>query len=118
MMLVAAAITACGASSPPTSVAAKNYDRTCLSVADCAPVYEGYVGCCGGGHCPNTAIAQVALAKYTADLSLAAACGGGQQACPTGDARPGGNECQGDRVACDNGACILAMPRSDAATDE
>jgi hypothetical protein len=76
LLLVATAITACGASSPPNSVAAKNYDRKCASVADCVPVYEGHVGCCGGGECPNTAIAQVALAKYTAALALAATCGG------------------------------------------
>jgi hypothetical protein len=115
MMLVATAITACGASSPPSSVAAKNYDRKCASVADCVPVYEGLVGCCGGGQCPKTAIAQVALAKYTAALSLAATCGGVQPPCGT---RPGGNECQDGRVECENGVCILAMPPNDAATDE
>jgi hypothetical protein len=119
MMLVATAITACGASSPPGSVAAKNYDRKCASVADCIPVYEGHVGCCGGGDCPNTAIAQVALSKYTMDLSLAASCGGGRPPCPhIGGTSPGGNACQDGRVACDNGICILAMPPSDAAQDE
>src|SRR5260221_12145025 len=117
MLLVATAITACGASSPPTSVAAKNYDRKCGSVADCVPVYEGLVGCCGGGQCPNTAIAQVALAKYTAALGLAATCTGVQPPCPD-ITRPGGNGCQVGRFTCDNGIFILAMPPSDAATDE
>jgi len=116
MMLVATAITACGASSRPTSVAAKNYDRKCGSVADCVPVYEGPVGCCGVSGCPNTAISQVALAKYTFDFSRATNCGG-MQACPNGT-RLGGNACQDGRVACDNGVCILAMPPSDAAIDE
>jgi hypothetical protein len=123
MVLVASVIVACAASSrpssvasypPPGSIAAKNYDRTCLSVADCVPVYEGPVGCCGG-ECPNTAIAQVALARYTMDVGLAAACGGVQPPCGP---LPGGNECPDGRVTCDNGVCILAMPPSDAATDE
>jgi hypothetical protein len=118
MLLVAAAIAACGASSPPTSVAAKNYDQRCTNVADCVPVYEGQVGCCGGSGCPNTAISQVAFAKYTFDLGRAATCGGAPQACPAGGAGPGGNACQDGRVACDNGICTLATPPSDAATDE
>lgn len=115
MMLVATAITACGASSPPTSVAAKHYDRTCLSVADCVAVYEGPVGCCDGPGCPNTAISQVAHSKYTIDYSRATNC-----ACPGGAAGHNGGigGCPDGRVACDNGICMLATLPGDAATDE
>jgi hypothetical protein len=116
MLLVASVVVAC-ANRPPSSIAARNYDRKCASVADCVPVYEGHVGCCGGGDCPNTAIAQVVLAKYTAALALAATCGGVPPPCPD-ITRPGGNACQAGRVACENGVCILATPPNDAATDE
>jgi hypothetical protein len=114
MLLVATAIAACSASSPPSSVAAKNYDRRCASLADCVAVYEGQVGCCGGGGCPNTAIAQVALAKYNVDLARAGTCSGVQPPCP--NRLP--VACQDGRVACDNGVCTLAVVPSDAATDE
>jgi hypothetical protein len=118
VLVAASAIAACAADPPSSSVAAKNYDRTCASVADCIPVYEGHVGCCGEGACPNTAIAQSALAKYMVDLGRAATCGGVQPPCPVIDSmRPGGG-CQGGRVACDSGICMLKMLPSDAATDE
>lgn len=117
MLLVATAIAACAADPPPSSVAAKNYDRRCVSVADCVAVYEGHVGCCGGGACPNTAIAQVALAKYSVDLIRAAACGNTQPPCPVIDVVRPGDACQG-RVGCDNSVCTLAILPNDAATDE
>src|ERR1700746_901531 len=60
LLLSAFAVVACAPDPPTSSIAAKNYERKCASVADCVPVYEGHIGCCGGGECPNTVIAQVA----------------------------------------------------------
>jgi hypothetical protein len=118
LLLFAFAIVACAPDPPPSSIAAKNYERKCASVADCVPVYEGHIGCCGGGECPNTAIAQVALATYTADAARAATCAGGQPPCTGVDVTRPGDGCQGGRIACDNGICTLKMLPSDAATDE
>src|SRR5471030_1412652 len=69
------AVAACGSSSPSAThaVAAKNYPGNCASVADCFAVYEGPVGCCGGG-CPNAAIRADALPKYTSDFATAEHC--------------------------------------------
>ena len=116
MLLIASAMVACAADPPPSSVAAKSYDRTCASVVDCVAVYEGHVGCCGGG-CPNSAIAEVALAKYTGDFDRAASCGGVQPPCPQIDSTRPGSACPDGRVGCDNGVCTLLMAPSDAATD-
>jgi hypothetical protein len=115
MLLVATATAACSANRPPSSVAAKNYDRRCASAADCVAVYEGYVGCCGEATCPNTAIAQDAVSKYDVDLGNAASCPSGTPPCPLVDfERP----CPSARAACDNGVCTFPIPPSDAATDE
>jgi len=92
-----------------------NYDRRCTSVADCFPVYEGLVGCCGGS-CPNTAIRQDALTKYMSDVDRvsAASCNGVRPPCginPFCDRQPG-------RVACNRGICQLEAASADAASDE
>ena len=104
------AVAACGSSSPPsgtTEIAAKNYARNCASVADCFAVYEGPVGCCGGG-CPNAAIRADAVAKYTSDFVAAEHC----------DVQPPcfvGGACATDRVACVSGVCQLETPDAGAA---
>lgn len=63
----------CGSSSPSHVLAAKNYDRKCTTVADCVPIFEGTVGCCGPG-CPNTAISAASLPKFMSDLEMASHC--------------------------------------------
>jgi hypothetical protein len=88
-----------------------NYDRACASVADCVPVFEGTVGCCGLSlTCPNTAIRADALAKYMSDAERASKCDI-QPPCPSGPM------CASGRIVCQAGACALEVP-SDAATTE
>jgi len=89
-----------------------NYDRACASVADCVPVFEGTVGCCGLSlTCPNTAIRADALAKYMSDAESASKCDI-QPPCP-----PGGM-CTSGRVVCQAGTCSLESPPPDAAATE
>ena len=92
LVLSFVAVAPCGSSSPPsgtTEIAAKNYPHTCASVADCFPVYEGPVGCCGGG-CANAAIRADALPKYMSDVNTATR---EAIACATGKPNPSYKEC-------------------------
>jgi hypothetical protein len=97
----------CGGAAPSNHlIEGKNYDRSCASVADCMPVLEGTLGCCGLAlTCPNTAISVDALAKYTSDVDRATKCEG-QSTCP---GRGGANPCMG-RVTCQSGTCALESP--------
>jgi hypothetical protein len=98
----------CGSAAAPSNhlIEGKNYDRSCASVADCMPVLEGTLGCCGLAlTCPNTAISVDALAKYTSDVERVTKCEG-QSTCP---ARGGANPCTG-RVTCQSGTCALESP--------
>jgi hypothetical protein len=92
-------------SSGPTSVSANNYPRTCDTVADCFPVFEGEVGCCGGG-CPNTAIRQDAVARFATDTETARknSCNGVQPPCVAPPV------CTMGRVTCEGGLCGLVFP--------
>jgi hypothetical protein len=88
-----------------------NYDRKCASVADCVPVFEGTVGCCGLAlTCPNTAIRADALAQYMSAAERASKCAV-QPPCPSG------GMCTSGRIVCQAGTCALEVP-SDAATTE
>jgi|SRR5450432_3197374 len=113
---LALTLAGCGgtAATPPNHlIEAKNYDRACASVAECAPVLEGTLGCCGLAlTCPNTAISVNALAKYTSDVDRATKCEG-MSTCP---GRGGANPCMG-RVTCQSGTCALESP-PDAAVDQ
>jgi hypothetical protein len=101
-------------SDPQTSHsdAATGYPRTCASVADCFPVYEGPIGCCGA-RCPNTAIRQDVVATYMSNLNAASlsTCLGVQSPCTPPPACPDG------RVACVAGVCQLETAVADAATE-
>jgi hypothetical protein len=101
----------CGSGS--SSISAKGYPRNCVTVADCFPVFEGVVGCCGGG-CPNTAIRQDAVAAFmtASEAARMTSCHGVQPPCPSGPM------CTVGRVTCDNGVCGLASPPADAAAQE
>src|SRR5450432_3176259 len=98
--------TACGpqSSAPSSTISAAAYDHSCASVADCAPVFEGYANCCATG-CPNTAIAGSALVTYDEALRAAqlVSCGGSMMCRGLG---PDPSGCQG-RVACRDGRCGL-----------
>ena len=109
---LALTLAGCGGAAPSNHlIEAKNYDRSCASVADCSPVFEGTLGCCGLAlTCPNTAISVNALAKYTSDVDRATKC----EALSTCPARGGPNPCTG-RVTCQSGTCALEMPSFDAA---
>ncbi|SRR5260221_13671119 len=114
LLLLLSATARCGSDASKGSIAAKNYDRKCTSVADCFPVYEGPVGCCGGA-CPNTAIRQDALTKYMSDFDRAvtSVCHGLIPPCPAG---PICDQEMG-RVTCDNAVCQLEGPSADAGSD-
>jgi len=93
------------------AVTAKSYARNCATVADCVAVYEGPIGCCGGG-CPNAAIRADALADYTSDVFAAAPTCNPPPPC----AAP--LPCDTGRVACVAAVCTLEAPAPDAnATD-
>jgi hypothetical protein len=116
LCFVAVAVAVCGSSTPTASpsnshtVAAKNYANNCASVADCFAVYEGPVGCCGGG-CPNAAIRADAVPKYTSDFNTATPVCNPRPPC----AAPGLG-CNDGRVACVSGAC--AFETSDASAPD
>jgi hypothetical protein len=101
---------ACGSGTPAHYVDTKSYGRTCTTVADCFAVYEGPVGCCGGG-CPNTAIRADLLPKYMSAFDEAMKCSV-QPPCPP----PDPSLCVG-RLSCDNGVCQLEQ-RTDAGSGD
>ena len=78
-----------------------DYDRTCTTVSDCAAVYIGPVGCCGGG-CPNVAVRASVAQKAMNDVQAAAQCNGSVRP-PCGS----GAACNEGRVQCNAGLCEL-----------
>ena len=69
-LLLTPLVLGCGSSASSSShaIAVSVQDRSCSSDADCVPVYEGALGCCGGG-CPNSAINKTAYPDYEADVA-------------------------------------------------
>ena len=97
------ALAGCG-SPAPHSIAAADYDQKCQAVVDCVPIAEGTIGCCGLESCPNAAIRQDALARYTSDLEART-----PRCTPPPPCAPPPVDCSG-RVACTNGVCALLVP--------
>ncbi len=112
VMLLGASTAAAGCDSGSSSISAKSYPRNCATAADCFPVFEGVVPCCGGG-CPNTAIRQDAAAAFmtVSEAARETSCHGVQPPCPAGPI------CVSP-VTCDKGVCGLASPSADAAGQE
>lgn len=78
-----------------TTIKASDFDQSCTTAADCAPIYEGAI--CTPCACPNAAIAKKDLAKYN-DTRADADCP------PTGvqcDA------CSPPAVTCAGGKCAI-----------
>jgi hypothetical protein len=102
---------------PAPTISAASYDRSCASVADCAVVTEGRVGCCRIG-CPNAVVSQTALTAFMSELatSMKIACGGTNIGCDGGG--PFTDGCQQGRIACQDGACVLEMPGADGAAGD
>jgi hypothetical protein len=94
------AVEADGAAAPGPAISAGDYARTCASVADCKPIYEGRLGCCGLP-CPNTAIRQDAFAQYEMDV------GARFPLCIPAPGCTPPLPCASGRVACTNGTCEL-----------
>jgi hypothetical protein len=103
------ALAGCG-SPAPHSIAAADYDQTCQAVVDCVPIAEGPIGCCGLESCPNAAIRQDALARYTSDLEART-----PRCTPPPPCAPPPVDCTG-RVACTNGVCALLVPGGNGAS--
>jgi hypothetical protein len=90
---------ACGGSKTPQ---ASDYDRSCATVADCALVFVGDPGCCGGG-CPNTAVRMSEVARVKRDVQAAKTCAGIVDCAPS----PG---CADGRAQCIAATCQLTLP--------
>jgi hypothetical protein len=103
-LLLVVLAAACGSSAPTGSISASSYDRRCTTVADCFPVYEGVVGCCGVG-CPNTAVRQDQATQYMSDVNRLEAASCMKQATPCPQPL-----CDGDRLQCASGVCQLEAP--------
>jgi hypothetical protein len=87
-MLALVLVGACGSN----VIDAAHYDRSCVTVADCAFIRAGDV--CSGCDCINATINQRDLAHYTADLhridcGMISRCGA----------------CAGIEATCDSGVC-------------
>jgi len=67
-ILSAGLTVACGGGSADHSIDTSHYSKACVGDADCVGVYQGTLGCCGGG-CPNTAIAVSAYDEYQTALT-------------------------------------------------
>lgn len=95
-------------SAVPHSISTSEFQRSCSVDADCVPVYEGTLTCCGLGECPNAAINQ---SSFTAYKSTAAARK------PTCDGVP----CLAITILCKSaavctgGTCAFEHPGTDAA---
>lgn len=57
----------CGGGTTDHAIDTSRYSKACAGDADCVAVYQGQLGCCGGG-CPNTAIASTTYAQYIQDV--------------------------------------------------
>ena len=107
-ILSAGLTVACGGGSADHSIDTSHYSRVCVGDADCVAVYQGTVGCCGGG-CPNTAIAATDYDAYAAALAAQVPVCNPAPPCadPTGTC--------GDKSAlCVGGMCTLAVTSSGA----
>jgi hypothetical protein len=90
-----------------------DYDRSCESVIDCAPVYIGPLGCCDAP-CPNGAVRATVVEQARKDVEAARECKGPPPPC----IGPVPGLCPDHRVLCTLGRCELAMPSQDAATND
>jgi len=61
-------IAGCGGGGGEHAIDTSKYSRACVADGDCVAVYQGTVGCCGGG-CPNTAISVTSYDDYEAALA-------------------------------------------------
>jgi len=102
----------CGGGGTTHSIAASEFQVSCSIDADCVSVYEGTIGCCGGG-CPNAAINKASTTAY--DAALASRTPQCSPAPPCADfARP---ICPTAAI-CDNGTCAYAQLGADAAASD
>jgi hypothetical protein len=132
ILLPAVSLTCGGATSTPAPPATPTpfisidaLDRSCASVADCTPVFEGEANCCGTG-CPNAAIRLPALPAYMsrATSAITAACagvdGGPMKVCRGGPAFPNPfptDGCPQARVSCQAGVCVDDVASDAGPTD-
>jgi hypothetical protein len=102
-MVCALLIAGCGGGGGEHAIDTSKYSRACASDSDCVAVYQGTLGCCGGG-CPNTAIAVTSYADYAgAVASQTPVC----NPAPPCAATPG--TCGDQAALCVGAMCTLAM---------
>ena len=115
LLLLGVACDPYGAANAPRvagTISASDYARTCASVADCFPVFEGQAACCMP--CPNAAIRQDAFETFSKDFLRDSNCAGVVVGCSP-------LVCPQNRITCDDGVCGLATvpdaaPAPDGAT--
>lgn len=109
MVFFASLVAACGGGSGGDhSIGTAKYDKTCVGDSDCVAVYQGELGCCGGG-CPNAAIAATGYAQYLQDVAA------NQPVCnpaPPCAATPGA--CQTVTALCVGSLCTAASTSGSA----
>lgn len=79
------------------TILAADYDQSCASDADCAPVYEGNL--CSACRCPNATVNQQALPAYDAALATVKPQEGEVCSCPFFGA-----------PVCSAGKCVMPAP--------
>jgi len=107
-ILCAGLMVACGGGDGDHSIDTSRYSRGCSVDADCVGVYQGTLGCCGGG-CPNAAIAVTDHDAYVA--ALAAQTPMCNPAPPCADQTVA---CEQKSALCVGGMCTLAVTSAGA----
>jgi len=88
---------------------AADYDTSCTTAADCAPVSEDGVCACQGAGCSNAAVNKKDLAKYAADYAARRKlCTAEQDSCALG-------ACDTVRATCIAGRCGVCSTSSGCA---
>lgn len=100
LMSTASSLSLFAACNTNHELVASDYDQTCQQDSDCVAIFQGELGCCGGG-CPNAAISRANYGKYQMDVASR------QQRC---DPAPPciGVTCFPCSAACVAGRCAIA----------
>ena len=102
-----------GCNSESHSIAASEFQQSCAADSDCVPVYEGTIGCCGVGNCPNAAVNRVGYSSYETAVSKRIPTCSPPRPCPFLSQTEIAIECHAGAI-CSNGTCTFAQTGTDA----